>query len=250
MKLLNLRDSRQHSSFWRWLVRLATVGVAAWLLLAVAAAFVRAEEHPAPGAGPGPGAETSWDTDERWISLGLLSGTTLHDPALANYQMSTALEAGFGAQGLAGFGRFAAGLRLWTATTQQTIGASDPSNPKLRMTSSEAVAQGRLGRLGGAELVAVASVGWLHLGYHPDQVTVSSGASPIVVDLAPMDEWIAGGGLAVKHRLGAHWGLGLEVDRRIFGLDTAHRSGSTIVEQREWFGDWSAHLELARLIDR
>ena len=247
MKILSLRDHRLHSGVWRWFLRVASLGLGAWLLLAAAAAFVRADERPAYGASVHQGVEET-GAAERWISIGVLSGTTLHDPALADYQWSTGPETGWGVQALAGLGRLATGLRLWTATTQQTISASDLSKANVRMTSSEALAQARLGRLGGADVMAVASLGWLHLGYHPDRVTVSSGGTPITVELAPVDEWIAGGGLALKHPIGARWGVGLEVDRRIFGLDTAHRNGGTIVEQRERFGDWTARLELARLI--
>jgi hypothetical protein len=37
----------------------------------------------------------------------------------------------------------------------------------------------------------------------------------------------------------------MEVERRYFALDTAHRNGATIEYSRQSFGDWSARLELA-----
>jgi len=218
------------------------------VLLAAAAAIARAtetsllaalptrEETPEPESGA-----------ERWISLGVLSGSTVPDHALSNYQWSTSPHLGWGGQALLGFGRFATGARVWSTATDQAIGLPDEASARVRRTSLELVGHGRLARWGGAELSGIASVGWLHLGYQPDQVTISSGGSPVVVDLAPVNEWIAGGGLAIKRALASAWTLGLELDRRMFRLDTAHRDGNTIVERRETFGDWSARLELARL---
>ena len=49
---------------------------------------------------------------------------------------------------------------------------------------------------------------------------------------------------------GRRFAIGTEVERRVFGLDTAHRAGATVVMDRESFGEWSARLELARVFGR
>jgi hypothetical protein len=78
----------------------------------------------------------------------------------------------------------------------------------------------------------------------------SGGAEPLTVALAPVDTWISGAGLGARRGIGGRWSLGVEVERRFFGLETVHRSGGTVVERRESFGDWSARLELARFLTR
>jgi hypothetical protein len=56
--------------------------------------------------------------------------------------------------------------------------------------------------------------------------------------------------VALRHALPGPWSTGLEVERRVFGLDTAHRNGSVIEERRETFGEWSVRLEVARWFGR
>jgi len=195
-------------------------------------------------------AEPVRDLGGRWFSLGILGGSTRPDPKLANYQWDAGPRAAWGSQALAGMARFAAGLRVWRAETRQKIDVPDaPTSTTVRMTSLELVGRGPLATALGTRVSAVGSVGRLHLGYHPDRVTVqpSGSGSPIVVDLAPVDEWIAGGGVALQRPLSGPWTASLEVDHRVFGLDTAHRNGDVIEYRRESFRDWSARLELAWL---
>jgi hypothetical protein len=109
------------------------------------------------------------------------------------------------------------------------------------------VGQGRLATVLGNQLLAVGSVGRVHLGYDPDRITINPGGlgSTIDVELAAVNEWIVGGGLAVKRSLTPDWATGLEVDYRVFSMDTAHRSGDEIVLERQSFGEVSARLALA-----
>jgi len=74
----------------------------------------------------------------------------------------------WGAQALVGRGRFAAGLRLWRAQTTQQIDPGDATTAQVGATSTELVGHGRLATALGCDVVAVASAGLLHLGYHPD----------------------------------------------------------------------------------
>jgi hypothetical protein len=177
-----------------------------------------------------------------WLSLGLLTGADKPDARLANYQWNTTPHAAWGAQALVGVGRLAGGLRVWTTGTTQQLDPAAAAD--VRSTSVELVGQARVASLGIADLVAVASAGRVHMGYHPDQVTIAGST----VDLRPIDEWIGGGGLAMRRTLIAGWSLGLEVDYRRFALDTAHQQGGTVVQARESFNDWSARFELARIL--
>ena len=203
-------------------------------------AFDASEATGRPAEGPGP-----------WLSIGLLTGTTQLDAGLADYQWNTTLRLAGGAQALAGTGRFAAGLRLWrTRTTQAVGGLAAPLD--VRATSFELVGEAALAEKWGARLLATAGAGRLHIGYDPDQITIQpTGPSPaVVVDFAPVDAWIGGGGLALRRPLAKHWTAGIGVDHRVFALDTAHRVGTAIALGRETFGDWSARLELAWLHHR
>ena len=96
-------------------------------------------------------------------------------------------------------------------------------------------------------IAAIASTGVLHLGWSPDHVTLDAGGTPVEVAFEPVTEWIGGGGLALRRPVGPSWVFGLEVDHRVFALDTAHQSGGSIVRERESFGEWNARLELAWL---
>ena len=188
-----------------------------------------------------------------WWSVGLLAGSTLSDPKLSDYQWDTSPRPAWGAQVLMGGGRLAAGGRLWrTQTTQRVDVPGATVVPRVGLTSAEFVGLGRLGAIGGTEVLLTGAVGWLHLGYAPEQMTipVSGPGIPIIVQFSPVDMWTGGGGLAARRALGPHWSLGLGVDHEFFALDTAHRSGAGIVYGRESLGDWSARLEIARRFHR
>jgi len=188
---------------------------------------------------------------ERGVSLacGLLAGLALSDPRLADLQWDVAPHPAWGAQVLLGRGRLAAGARLWRTQTTQRIDLPGLSvEPAVGLASVELVGMGRLASFAGTELLLSGSAGRLHLAYDPDQITIPPSGPQVA--FAPVNEWIGGGGLALRRPLGSCWSLGLGVEGRFFGLDTAHRSGPAIVYQRETLGDWSARLELARLFLR
>jgi hypothetical protein len=169
---------------------------------------------------------------------------------LADYQWDTTPGAAWGAQALAGTGPWATGLRLWTAQTVQAIGSNAPA-ASVRRTSWEWVGQARIASWWGNEWSAGASAGRMHLSYRPDRVTIDTGSgTPIEAQLRPIDAWVWGGSAALRRSLGSRWTLGLEVDRRAFSMEAAHRNGATIEVARESFDDWSAHLELSRLFGR
>jgi hypothetical protein len=200
-------------------------------------ASAAAPSDPAPARGPA------------WFALGLLAGGTLPDSKLADYQWNTSARPSWGAEALAGRGPLSLGARLWSTQTTQQIDLPGASvEPQVRLTRVELVGMGRVATLAGTGLLLSGDLGRLHIGYHPDQVTipVAGPGVPIVAQFSAIDEWTGGGGVAIQRGLGARWILGLGVEHDFFGLDTAHRSGAAVVYGRESLGDWSAHLEVVR----
>jgi hypothetical protein len=68
------------------------------------------------------------------------------------------------------------------------------------------------------------------------------------VDLAPIEGWIGGGGIAFEHALAGPWHASFALERRWFALDTAHVSGGQVVDGRETFGMWEARLGVNWLV--
>jgi hypothetical protein len=188
-----------------------------------------------------------------WAAVGLLGGSTLVDGRLASYQWDIRPRAAWGAQALAGRGRVELGVRAWRSQTVQVLDLpAGPQAPAVRSTTLELLGRGLVGSVLGTRLWAGASAGRLRVDYRPDHVVVSPGGPGVgvVADLVPVNEWTAAVGGALQRPVGSRWILGLDLDRRFFALDTAHRSGAVVVNQRENFGDWSARLELAWLLPR
>jgi hypothetical protein len=170
---------------------------------------------------------------------------------LADYQWDTTPAFGWGVRGLAGRGRFAAGLELWRVGTTQSIGDLGPA-PRVSATSLELVGEARIVERWGVHLVASGHGGRLRIGYDPDRVVIQppGPVSPIEVALEPVDAWIGGAGVTVRRAVTSEWRVGIGVDARVFAIETAHRSGASVVIGRESFGDWSARCEIARTFGR
>ena len=178
------------------------------------------------------------------VSLAVLGGGSRPLSSLADYQWDVRPRLAWGAETLAGSGPFAAGLRFWSTGTTQALGLSGQPDPAVSATSLELVARARVVTWRVLSLHATASGGRLALRWSPDHVTVDTGGTPVEVELAPVHEWVGGAGLALEAPLPGSWRVGLEGERRVWGLDTAHRSGSAVTYARESFGDWSARFSL------
>lgn len=178
------------------------------------------------------------------VSLGLLAGGSQPTPSLADYQWDVRPHVAWGAEALAMFGPFATGLRFSSTGTTQALGLSSSSDPTVRANSLELVARARVVTWRVLSLHAMASGGQLGLRWSPDHVTVDTGGTPVEVGFAPIHEWVGGAGLALEAPLPGSWRVGLEGERRVWSLDTAHRSGSSVTYARESFGDWSARFSL------
>jgi len=186
---------------------------------------------------------------EPWqLEIGPVAGAVSLDPALANYRWDTQPSLQSGLETSVGQGRWRLGLRyLRSETTQGTGLAGAYADPTVKLTNAEVVASYTVARPWGIEIRAAGHAGWLHLGYTPDQLDFEPGgaASTVTVNYEPLDEPVLGGGLALGHGLGRNWAMALAVDASTFALDTSHRRGDEIVQQRERFWNWSARLVVA-----
>ena len=190
------------------------------------------------------------DPNARWYSVGLLTGSVKLDASLANYQWDVTPRMAWGGQAMASQGPWALGARVLQTQTTQAASVSGTGGPEVRETSGELVGNARLLRPWGVEVLALASTGLVHLGYHPDEMTLDVSGTPVVVDFKPVNQWIAGAGLTARRAVSGPWQAGAEVEWRRFSMDTAHRNGNSIETRREAFDDWSIRLELARRIGR
>ena len=98
------------------------------------------------------------------VTLGVLTGSTLPDKALADYQWDVAPHPAFGFQALAVPGPLEIGVRAWSTSTTQATGLAGTPPVSVRETSIEMVGRRRILGVAGVQWLAVASTGWLHLG--------------------------------------------------------------------------------------
>lgn len=193
-----------------------------------------------------PAIPAAAEPGSRWTSLSALAGSAQPVGAMADYQWDVRPHSAWGAQWLAGTGPFAGGLRWWRGGTTQRMGLAGVTDPAVRTGSVELVARARLAQWRNVQWLATASGGRLAISYRPDRITVQTGGTPVEVALTPIHEWVGGAGVALQVPFAAGWSWGLETERRMFALDTAHRSGSSVTYSRETFGDWDARVALSR----
>jgi hypothetical protein len=181
-----------------------------------------------------------------WLEAGVVGGMNAPDASLRDYQWDVSPHAAFGAQAMAGLGKHALGLRWSRSGTTQSLGeGASVATADVSLTGLELVARAQVVRAATARLYATGTAGRLRLGYDPENVTIDvPGTGPVDVALAPVDTWAFGGGLGVEHPLGTRWTGALEVTRRFFSLETAHRNGSEIEYGRQGFGEWNARFVL------
>jgi hypothetical protein len=144
-------------------------------------------------------------------------------------------------------GPWGAGLRLREWTTEQSTGSGADSDVRVQGIAVEATGRFQATAVAGARILASGGAGRLFVGYEPDHITLNlaPGAAPVTVAFAPIETWLFSLGVGVERPLGDHIVLGAELERDFFSLDTAHRSGSVIVNERESFGATNLRLTLA-----
>lgn len=194
--------------------------------------------------GVAPAARAEHERAIRHVSLAALGGSTQPVGALADYQWDVRPHAAWGAQVLAGSGPYSAGVRFWQGGTTQGLGLAGVADPAVRTRSLELLVRTRVARWRKVELAALASGGRLAITWEPERLTVDAGGTPVTVTLSAVHEWVAGAGIALAVPFTGGWIWGIESERRLFALDTAHRNGSTVSLQRVTFGDWDARIAL------
>ncbi len=191
-------------------------------------------------------ANTSWQFD-----VGYEAGSVGYDQDLNNYRWDTTPTWRWGAHALVRHGWLATGLRLRRSATTQASGIpGETRSPDVNITSAQWVSQFRGFAWLGFEFWGSGHVGRVHMGYNPDRMEFDVGAGePVVVNFDPVDEWEFGYGINVRRQVTGDIGLALGAERTSFALDTAHRAGDEIIEQRERFDSWDVSLSLSWLFD-
>ena len=214
----------------------ATIGAALIVALCARGVCAQTSEEAAPA---------SWR-----LCIAPAVGALLFDSHLADYRWDTSLAVQPGLRIGVHHARYAAALRTsWSSTEQSTGLIGESTTPRVHMTQLDLALEGRLATVKNVELWGSGHGGRMFLGYQPDQMTVDAGGSPLTVNFDPIDEWCYGFGIALRRDLARHLALGLQLDGTGFHLDTAHRSGSEIVESREGFVNWSLSLALLGFMD-
>ncbi|NNE42619.1 MAG: hypothetical protein HKN12_00285 [Gemmatimonadetes bacterium] len=184
------------------------------------------------------------------VSVGPVGGTIILDQHLRDFRWDTEARTVWGAAGRAEVGRFGAGVRAWrTQTTQDTGIPGMELRPDVNITGGDLLGETRLFSVLGVRMLATGSVGLLHIGYSPDNLLVDDGTgSTVQVNFNPITEWTAGLGLGVRRGVIGGLEASVGVDHSWFRMDTTHRVGSEIVQDRELFGNWTARVELTHHI--
>jgi hypothetical protein len=202
----------------------------------VAAAAAAAVSVPAPAR-----------AQEAAVTVGPIVGTVVLDSHLSDYRWDTRARAVWGAAGRADLGRLGGGLRVWRASTTQSLGIpGEDDSPRVSLTGVELLGETRVASFAGVRLLASATAGLLRIAWSPDAVTVDDGTGQsIEVGFAPISEWTGGAGLGLRRPVAGGLEAGVVVERSWFRLDTSHRAGGGIVTERDTFGIWSARVELS-----
>ncbi len=213
------RSSRRWLALWPWLALLIALAAAAWPR--VSRAGWRLEAAAGLARPDASFADFRWDTGPR----ALLGGGLAWERGASAY-----------------------GLRLQRHGGSQATGLpAAPAALELALTSLEAQLGRRLARPAGLELWLQGHLGWLRLGYAPDQLLLA-GAGPagedLRIDFAPVDALCGGGGLLLRRALAAEFALGLDLDALAFALDSARRVGEALVLERERRSNWRLSLRL------
>jgi hypothetical protein len=211
--------------------------------LALSVTTARADTIPALGPGGG--------TGEWRLAIGPVAGAVALDEDLTNYRWDTQPAVQSGIQATLYRGRFAAGLRYSHSNTTQGTGLPDTDALRVSLNAFDLVAQVRVVKHWGFEMWGSAFGGRLHMGYDPDEMTFDSGTAlgSVTVNFDPISEWQLGTGLEMRRELMRQLALSLQGEGSTFALDTAHRSGSEIVESRERFYNWSLRLQVSWLLN-
>lgn len=183
------------------------------------------------------------------VSLAPWGGVLVLDPHLADYRWETDPRPVWGGTFAASAGRLSGGARVWRATTRQATGIPGETRQfAVSLTGVQGVGEVGLAEAFGFRLGATGSAGVVRFAWAPREMTIDDVllGEPIVVRADPIDEAVFGAGAVLRRALPFGLEAAAAAERTWFALDTAHRRGDAIVEERETFGSWTVRMEIAR----
>jgi hypothetical protein len=194
------------------------------------------------------GAATPVAAESAAVDVGPWVGVLALDPHLADYRWETGVRTVWGAAAIASTRRFAAGARAWRTSTRQGTGIpGDDRALRVGLTGVEGIGEARLLSFADVRLLATASAGLLRLDWSPRELSLEDGlATAETVTFDPVHEASAGMGLALRRAVPFGFQVAVGAERTWFRMDTAHRRGAEIIEEREVFGSWTGRVEITR----
>jgi len=198
-------------------------------------------------ANPAPAEDSGWRLD-----LGAAGGAMLLDEDLQDNRWDVGPVPAFTLAAQALRGRYALVLAYGKSLTVQGTGIPGESiDPRVDLHSIDALASARILQWAGLELWGQLHGGRILMRYQPDSLVLAApgGGAPIEVQFDPIHEWTAGVRTSIRREFQGRFALTATAGYSTFGLDTAHRRGSEIVEQRERFHNWSLGFGASWLLD-
>lgn len=198
-------------------------------------------------ATPAPAEDSGWRLD-----LGATAGAIQLDQDLRDYRWDTGPIPAYTLQAQALHGRYGLGLAYGTSQTVQGTGIpGESTQPRVDLHSFEARASARILQWAGMEFWGQLYGGRILMQYQPESLVLSApgGGAPIEVHFDPIHEWTGGIGASIRHEFQGVFALSAQAGYSTFALDTAHRRGLEIVEQRDRFHNWSLGLGASWLLD-
>lgn len=183
------------------------------------------------------------------VSLAPWGGVLVLDPHLADYRWETDPRPVWGGTFAASAGRLTGGARIWRATTRQATGIPGESRQfAVSLTGFQGTGEVGVAEAFGFRLGATGSAGVVRFAWTPREMTIDDVllGEPLVVRADPIDEAVFGAGAVLRRALPFGFEAAAAAERTWFALDTAHRRGDAIVEERETFGSWTVRMEVAR----
>ena len=177
-----------------------------------------------------PAAHAEW-------SLGVepRSGIRVLDARLSDYRWDVEPRPFVGVDFVARHERWSLAIGVSRSSTKQATGLVDVAAPAVALFETGATLRAAVLRRGAVRVDLGVGAGRLRSTWEPDVLRTDVDGVPIDVRLDPVGTWTRSldARVALRLRPALHLGLGAVV--RQFDLETAHRSGSAIVESTQTF---------------
>ncbi len=177
-----------------------------------------------------PAAHAEW-------SLGVepRSGIRALDTRLADYRWDVEPRPFVGVDLVAHRDRWSLAIGVSRSSTEQATGLAGVAAPAVTLLETGATLRAAVLRSGALRVDLGVGAGHLRSTWEPDVLRTDVDGVSIDVRFDPVGTWIRSVDARVGLRLGPALHVGLGAVVRQFDLETAHRSGSAIVESTETF---------------